>query len=102
MPIDRFPRWANVRVTLADGTTRVGHVLVDHGARVLVEYQSRVGRFQCRSLPRFALELLPTDPCDMPGCRDALGHVGDHSMGSEPAAPRHAYRTPSSLSRIYR
>jgi hypothetical protein len=80
-----LPRWANVRITLGDKTIRTGKVLVDHGDKVTVEYQSAIGAFQCRSLNRSAIELLPTELCGAAGtrnrvCAAGLGHVGDHNF----------------------
>jgi len=79
-----LPRWANVRVTLGDKSTRTGHVLVDYGDRVLVEYSTPAGNFAARRFSRAAVELLPTTLCGAHGsrnrvCAAAAGHVGDHS-----------------------
>jgi hypothetical protein len=83
---ERLPRWANVRVTLGDNTTRIGHVLVDHGDTVTVEYKSPAGHFQCRRFQRAGIELLPTTLCGefYQGtrnriCAAGLGHVGEHN-----------------------
>jgi hypothetical protein len=80
-----FPRWANVRVTLGDQSTRTGHVLVDHGDRVHVEYTTPAGYFAARHFARSAVELLPTTLCGTHGsrnrvCAAATGHVGNHTF----------------------
>ncbi|HYW90556.1 MAG TPA: hypothetical protein VFB50_22485 [Chloroflexota bacterium] len=80
-----LPRWANVRVTLGDRTTRTGHVLVDYGDRVLVEYTTPAGFFAARKFLRSAVELLETTLCGTHGsrnrvCAAAAGHVGDHTF----------------------
>jgi len=79
-----LPRWANVRVTLGDHTTRTGHVLVDYGDRIFVEYGTPAGAFAQRKFARSAVELLPTALCGAHASRDrvcaaAAGHVGDHN-----------------------
>lgn len=80
-----LPRWANVRVTLGDRTSRTGKVLTDTARGVLVEYPTAGGSFAQRRFARAAVELLDTPLCGTSGTRDrvcaaALGHVGDHDF----------------------
>lgn len=82
---ESLPRWASVQITMGDKSTRTGKVLVDHGDRVTVEYQSAIGAFQCRRVKRSTVTLLPTTLCGAAGsrgrvCAAGLGHVGDHQL----------------------
>jgi hypothetical protein len=45
-----------VTVTLGDGTTRPGQLLVDRGDTVTVEYQTPAGYFRCRVFKRSAIK----------------------------------------------
>ena len=81
-----LPRWGNVNITMRDGSIRQGHLLVDHGVMLTVEYKSPAGRFQCRRVHRSQVELLPTELCGIAHdtrpdrvCAAARDHVGTHS-----------------------
>jgi len=48
----RLPGRDIVTVKLGDGTLRQGQLLVERGDKIIVEYLSPAGIFQCRTLKR--------------------------------------------------
>lgn len=51
-----LPGKAVVRVTLADGSVRLGQILRERGTTVVVEYQTPAGHFRCRTFARASVE----------------------------------------------